>query len=134
MSSTLTPRHGSWAPCFIHIFLVCSVPNFLSSAMISLAVIYILPHVACHAQSALRLAFGGRRANARRRVDIPLTPLYRVSSLRLSADRRRSDQHVDLWERGNPGQSRKSAKRPASGSVWESNTQRILLRKWPFRP
>src|SRR5258708_40200543 len=69
MSSTLTPRHGSWAPCVIHIFLVCSVPSFLSSATMSLAVIYFLPQVACNAQSALRLAFAGSHANAKRRVD-----------------------------------------------------------------
>src|SRR5216684_3094146 len=51
MSSTLTPRHGSWAPWVIHIFLVCALPSFLSSATMSLAVIYFLPLVACNAQS-----------------------------------------------------------------------------------
>src|SRR2546426_4593374 len=59
MSSTLTPRHGSWAPWVIHIFLVCAVPSFLSSATMSLAVIYFLPQVACNAHSALPLAFAG---------------------------------------------------------------------------
>jgi hypothetical protein len=34
----------------------------------SLAVIYFLPQVACNAQSALRLAFAERHANAKRRV------------------------------------------------------------------
>src|SRR6266567_5797131 len=65
MSSTLTPRHGSWAPWVIQVFLVCALPSFLSSATMSLAVIYFLPQVACNAQ-------------------LPLTPVSRVSSLRLS--------------------------------------------------
>src|SRR5437868_8528295 len=61
MSSTLTPRHGSWAPWVIHIFLVCSVLSFLSSATMSLAVIYFVPQVACNAQSARRLAFAEKQ-------------------------------------------------------------------------
>src|SRR5450432_2711441 len=51
MSSTLTPRHGSWAPWVIQDFLVFSLPSNLSSSTISLAVIYFLPQDACNAQS-----------------------------------------------------------------------------------